>query len=65
MSTSDVGDHYDVDIDLYLYVQMAIPVHPLEHTRCDPPLVNYMKSGIDVRPHHFEDPRELQRSFFQ
>jgi hypothetical protein len=36
----------------------------LERTRRDPPLVNYMKGGTDMRPHHFQDPRELQRSFF-
>jgi hypothetical protein len=63
-STGDVGDRYEADMDLTPYVQMVIPVHPLERTRCDPPLVNYMKVGTDIRPHCYHDPRELQRSFF-
>jgi hypothetical protein len=64
VSTSDVGDGYDADIDQSPYVQMAIPVHSPERTRHDPPLVNYMKSGTNVRPLCFQDPRVLQRSFF-
>jgi hypothetical protein len=63
-STDDVGDRYDADMYLSLYVQMAIPVHPLERIRRDPPLVNYMKSRTNIRPLHFEDPRVLQWSFF-
>jgi hypothetical protein len=66
-STADeVGDRYDEDMDLALYVQMAIPIHPSERTRRDPPLVNFMKVGTDMRSLHFwpEDPRRLQRLFF-
>jgi hypothetical protein len=29
----------------------------------NPPLVNYIKAGTDMRPHRYHDPRELQRSF--
>jgi hypothetical protein len=62
----EVGDHYDDNIDLFIYEQMVIPVHPPERTRCDPPLVNFMKAGTDMRSLRFwpEDPRRLQRSFF-
>jgi hypothetical protein len=51
---------------LSIYVQMVVSVHPLEHTRRDPPLVNFMMVGTDMRSLRFwpEDPRRLQRSFF-
>jgi hypothetical protein len=62
----EVEDHYDDNIDLSIYEQMAVPVHPPERTRCDFPLVNFMKAGTDMRSLRFwpEDPRRLQRSFF-
>jgi hypothetical protein len=46
-TANEVGDRYDADMDLSLYVHMAIPVHPPERRRRDPPLVNYMKGGTD------------------
>jgi hypothetical protein len=53
-------------MNLSLYVQMVVPVHPLERTRRGPPLVNFMKSRTDMRSLRFcpEDLRRLQRSFF-
>jgi hypothetical protein len=61
-----VGDRYDDNIDLSIYEQMAVPVHHPERTRRDPPMVNFMKVGTDMRSLRFwpEDPRRLQRSFF-
>jgi hypothetical protein len=44
-----VEDLYDDNIDLSIYEQMVVPVHPPEHTRRDPPLVNFMKAGTDMR----------------
>jgi hypothetical protein len=60
------GDRYDGNIDLSIYEQMVVPVHRPERTRCDPPMVNFMKAGTDMRSLRFwpEDPRRLQRSFF-
>jgi hypothetical protein len=65
-TTDEVGDRYDDNMDLSLYVQMTVPVHPPKRTRRDPPLVNFMKEGTNMRTLHFwpEDPRRLQRSFF-
>jgi hypothetical protein len=65
-TAAEVGDRYDDNMDLSLYVQMVVPVHPPECTRHDPPLVNFMKAGTDMSSLRFwpEDPRRLQRSFF-
>jgi hypothetical protein len=65
-TTSEVGDCYDDNIDLSIYEQMVVPIHRPECTRCDPPLVNFIKAGTDMRLLCFwpEDPRRLQRSFF-
>jgi hypothetical protein len=61
-AAAEVGDRYDDNIDLSIYEQMAVPVHRPEHTRRDPPLVNFMKAGTDMRSLRFwpEDPRRLQ-----
>jgi hypothetical protein len=65
-TANEVGDRYDEDMDLSLYVQMVVPIHPPECTRRHPPLVNLMKVGTDMRSLRFwpEEPMRLQRSFF-
>jgi hypothetical protein len=61
-TAAEVGDRYDDNIDLSIYEQMVVPVHRPERTRCDPPLVNFMKVGTDMRSLRFwpEDPRRLR-----
>jgi hypothetical protein len=65
-TAAEVEDCYDDNIDLSIYDQMVVPVHRPERTWCDPPMVNFMKAGTDMRSLRFwpEDPRRLQRSFF-
>jgi hypothetical protein len=64
-TAAEVGDCYDDNIDLSIYEQMVVPIHHPERTRRDPPLVNFMKAGTDMRSLRFwpEDPWRLQRSF--